>query len=284
MNTPKKAPGRKTAKFREYHSPSSGIFFEKNQVLFRKKSAYQEIEVLENDHFGKILILDGLVQTTERDEFFYHELLVHPAMLSHPSPERILIVGGGDGAGLKEVLRYPVKEVYLVEIDPLVVEVSKTFFPWLSPCLEDKRVRLLIADGREFLQKTGERFDVALVDSSDPVGPSLSLHEEDFYRGLKSCVGSEGIGAAQVGSPLYHLESIASKNAFLEKLFKFVCFYLSPVPTYPGGIWCYVFLSQKKGPLSKKRKPPSDLKYYNPQIHRAAFALPAFLDEIFRKR
>ena len=284
MNTREKPQGMKEAEFREYHSPSSGFFLKKNKILYRRKSGYQKIEVFENDHFGKVLILDGLVQTSEKDEFFYHEMLVHPALISHPFPERVLIIGGGDGGSLKEVLRYPVKEVFLVEIDPLVIEVSKTFFPWLSPSLKDKRVKLFFADGREFLKKVDKVFDVVLVDSSDPVGPSLSLHEDDFFQQLKSCIIPDGVAAAQVGSPFYNLDSIAAKNSFLRKLFKFVRFYLAPVPAYPGGSWCFVFLSQGIEPLSPKREPPSSLKYYSPDIHNAAFALPPFLDRIFGKK
>lgn len=284
MNTSEKAPGRKEAEFKEYHSLSSGIFLKKSKVLYRKKSDFQKIEVFENELFGKILILDGLVQTSEKDEFFYHEMLVHPALISHPSPEHVLIIGGGDGGSLKEVLRYPVKEVFLVEIDPLVVEVSKTFFPWLSSSLEDKRVKLFFVDGREFIKKTDRLFDVVLVDSSDPVGPSLSLHEDDFFRGLKSCIIPDGIVAAQVGSPFYHLDSIAARNSSLKKLFKFVRFYFAPVPTYPGGCWCFVFLSQQVEPLSTKREPPLGLKYYSPDVHNAAFALPPYLGRVLGKK
>ncbi len=284
MNTSERVPPRKEAEFKEYHSLSSGIFLKKNKVLYRKKSDFQEIEVFENKLFGRILILDGLVQTSEKDEFFYHEMLVHPALISHPSPERVLIIGGGDGGSLKEVLRHPVKEVFLVEIDPLVVEVSKTFFPWLSPSLEDKRVKLFFADGREFLKKIDKLFDVVFVDSSDPVGPSLSLHEDDFFRGLKSSIIPEGIVTAQMGSPFYHLDSIAAKNSSLRKLFKFVRFYFAPVPTYPGGCWCFVFLSQQVKPFSARREPPLGLKYYSPDVHNAAFALPPYLGRVLGKK
>jgi len=114
---------------REYHTPSSGIFFKVKRLLYRQKSAYQEIEVIENEYFGKVLLLDGLVQTTERDEFFYHEILVHPGFMVHPNPQRILIIGGGDGGVLREALRYPVEGVVLVEIDPQMTEVSKRYFP-----------------------------------------------------------------------------------------------------------------------------------------------------------
>lgn len=264
---------------REYHSPSSGIFFKIKNLLYRQDSPHQKIEVFENEYFGNVLLLDGLVQTTERDEFFYHEMLVHPALVVHPAPQNLLIIGGGDGGALKEVLRFPIEYVCLVEIDPQVIEVSKKYFPWLSPCLKDQRTELVIAEGRKFIEETDRKFDIILVDSSDPVGPSASLHEKGFYRKLKNCLNSNGIVVAQVGSPFFHPESIKQKSTSLKELFKIVSFYVSPVPTYPGGCWCFVFLSDRIHPLHIRRDPPSGLNYFNLDIHRSAFSLPNFLKE-----
>ena len=261
---------------REYHTPSSGLFFSVKSPLFSQKSRYQRIEVFENQYFGRVLMLDGLVQTTERDEFFYHEMLVHPALLVHPSPRNLLVIGGGDGGVLKEILRHPVESVSLVEIDPLVIEVSKEYFPWLSQALKDERAELVISDGSEFIKKTGREFDIIFVDSSDPVGPSASLHEKDFFRHVKKRLRKDGIIVAQAGSPFYQMDSIRKKNDFLKSLFKIARFYSSPVPTYPGGIWTFVFLSDTVQPLNIKGNPPEGLKYFNPEIHRAAFSLPNF--------
>jgi spermidine synthase len=265
---------------REYHSPSSGIFFKIERILYRDKSDYQKIEVIENEYFGKMLLLDGLVQTTERDEFFYHEMLVHPAFVSHPSPQNILVIGGGDGGALKEILRYPIKYACLVEIDQKVIQVSRDYFPWLLASLEDERTELVIADGVEFIEKTDKKFDVVLIDSSDPTGPSASLHERDFYEKLKRCLSPEGIVVSQAGSLFYHLESIKKKNAFLKNLFKISCLYTGPVPTYPGGSWCFAFLSDEVKPLKIKRDHPRKLKYFNLDIHQAAFSLPNFLKDL----
>jgi spermidine synthase len=265
---------------REYHSPSSGIFFKLKRLLFKDKSRYQKIDVIENEYFGRVLLLDGLVQTTERDEFFYHEMLAHPAFVSHPSPQNILVIGGGDGGALKEILRYRIEHVCLVEIDQQVIDVSKEYFPWLLTSLEDERTELVVADGSEFIEETDKKFDIVFVDSSDPAGPSASLHERDFYERIKRCLNLDGIVASQAGSPFYHPESIKKKDAFLKKLFKNVCFYTSPVPTYPGGCWCYVFLSDGVQPLKIKRNPPRGLKYFNLDIHQAAFSLPNFLKDL----
>ncbi len=265
---------------REYHTASSGIFFKAKRLLYRRSSPYQKIEVIDNEHFGKILILDGLIQTTEKDEFYYHEMLIHPALVCHPSPQSLLIIGGGDGGALKETLRYPVRSVCMVEIDCQVIDACRTFFPWLSSSLKDNRAELVIADGRKFIEETERKFDVVLIDSSDPVGPSVSLHERKFYKNLKRCLNPNGIVAAQVGSPFFYQESIEKKNSFLKKLFRFVRFYTGPIPTYPGGSWCYVFLADDVQPFQVKRIPPSGLKYFNLEIHRAAFSLPNFLKDL----
>ena len=276
MTSEKKDRKDNSVERKEYHSPSGGLFFHVTKCLYRQDSQYQKVEVFENEYFGRVLLLDGLVQTTEKDEFFYHEMLVHPALQAHPSPQNLLIIGGGDGGVLKETLRYPIKSVCLVEIDPLVIDVSKEYFPWLSSSLDDERTELIIADGLEFIRKTDRKFDVVIIDSSDPVGPSVSLHEKNFFSGIKKCLNKDGIVVGQVGSPFYRMDSIKKKNDFLKSLFKIVSFYMSPVPTYPGGSWAFVFLSDRVYPLKIKGSPPAGLHYFNPDIHRAAFSLPNF--------
>ncbi|MEN6312301.1 MAG: polyamine aminopropyltransferase [Acidobacteriota bacterium] len=263
---------------REYQTPASGIFFRVKKVLYAGRSKFQTIEIILNKDYGRVLILDGLIQTTERDEFYYHEMLVHPAMASHPKPEEVLIVGGGDGGALREVLKYGVKKVWLVEIDGLVIEACRKHFPWLRPAFADKRAELVVADGNVFIEETDRKFDVILVDSSDPVGPSTVLHEEAFYRKLKSRLKPGGIIAAQAGSLMLHQESHAVKSVFLRRMFRHSGLYLGPVPTYPVGTWCYNFLSDRVDPLAaRKRRFPKGLKYINEEVLRAAFALPNFL-------
>lgn len=265
---------------REYHSLSSGGFFEIKKTLFKIKSPFQEIEVIENPYFGRMLFLDGLVQTTERDEFFYHEMLIHPAMVTHPAPRNVLIIGGGDGGALKQVLSHPVEKGRMVEIDPVVIEAAKKFFPWLLPCLEDDRSELLVSDGKEYLEMSQDRYDIVYVDSSEPVGPSATLHEKNFYALIKKRLAPKGIACAQMGAPFFQQESLRRAKNDLKDVFKFVRFYVAPVPTYPGGNWCYVYLSDQTDPLAIKRDPPTDLEYYNLGIHKAAFALPNYLQKI----
>lgn len=279
-----RAVDRNRLEAREYQTRHSGIFFKARKVLLDKKSKFQRIEIIDNPFYGKVLFLDGLVQTTEKDEFFYHEMLVHPALASHPAPEKVMIIGGGDGGALREVLKHPVKKAWLVEIDQEVIRACQQYFPWLDSALSDPRAELAIADGFDFIQQTRDRFDVIIIDSSDPVGPSAILHARDFYQKLKKVLKPDGIIAAQAGSQLLHLEEHAQKYRFLKRMFKYALFYFGPVPTYPVGTWCYNFLSDAFNPLKiQKLRIPEGLKYYNPEIHTAAFARPQFfLEKVYR--
>jgi spermidine synthase len=277
---PAKALNAKRSEAREYQMPHSGIFFEVEKVLHDRKSGFQRIEIVHNRDYGKVLLLDGLVQTTERDEFYYHEMLVHPAMSSHRKPANVLVIGGGDGGALREVLKHPVRKVWMVEIDSEVVEACKKHFGWIKTPLKDKRAELVIGDGNEFVDRTDQRFDVIVVDSSDPVGPSTVLHQEAFYRKLKARLKPGGIVAGQAGSLLLHLDSHVRKAAFLRKIFRFSRLYLGPVPTYPVGIWCYDFLADDVDPVAERKlRIPAGLKFYNSGVHGAAFAQPNFLRE-----
>jgi spermidine synthase len=280
----KKALTSNRREAREYQTDSSGIFFKVRKVLCEKKSAFQRIEIIENDFYGRVLFLDGLVQTTERDESFYHEMLVHPALACHHRPEKVLIIGGGDGGALREVLKHPVKKAWLVEIDPEVIKACAKYFPWLSGALSDSRAELAVADGFDFIQKTTDRFDAIIVDSSDPVGPSAILHAREFYLKLKKVLKPGGVIAAQAGSQILHLQEHKQKAGFLKRMFKIVRFYSGPVPTYPVGTWCYTFLSDWIDPLTvRKLRIPAGLKYYSTDIHCSSFALPGFFEQALRR-
>jgi spermidine synthase len=274
----RRPPKKRPIEIKEFHTPSSGIFLLAARKILSERTPYQKMEVYETDSFGRVLLLDGLVQTTERDEFFYHEMLVHPAMMAHPKPLEILIIGGGDGGALREVFRYPVKKATLVEIDAAVIAAAKSYFPTLAASFRDQRAEILITDGNRFVRESGSRYDVILVDSSDPVGPSAVLHQRDFYSRLRERLKPGGVIAAQAGSPLFHLDHLKTKSGFLKKLFKYSPYYFGPAPTYPGGYWCYAFLSDSVDPLrTLRREPPEGLKYYNHKIHAAAFSLPEFM-------
>jgi spermidine synthase len=270
---------------RECHTESAGLFFKTGRILCRLTSPFQKIEIFENPTYGRVLMLDGLVQTTEKDEHFYHEMLVHPALASHPEPQDILVIGGGDGGVLKEIYKYPIRECCLVEIDALVMEAAEKYFPWLPQVKGKKGLSLIVEDGRKFIEQTDRMFDVVIIDSSDPVGPSSVLHEKTFFERIKKRLNPSGIVAGQMGSPLFDLPEIKKKQGFFLNIFPVVRFYTGPVPTYPGGLWSYVFLSEKARPLDIRREPPPDLKFYTREVHEAAFALPQFMkDELSDKK
>ena len=254
--------------------------------LYRGASRYQEILVLDTEPFGRTLVLDGAVQTTERDEYVYHEMLAHPALCTHPEPRRVLVIGGGDGGCLRRVLEHPVDLAVQVEIDRDVVEVSQRYLPTIAAgAYADARARLLIADGVQYLTEGDERFDIILVDSTDPVGPAAALFAEPFYRAARRALGDRGVLVTQSGSPLLMAEELRATVAGLRAVFPIVRPYLANVPSYPGVLWSFCAASVASDPLAvgpgavAARLAASGIvtHYYTPELHRAAFALPAFL-------
>jgi len=257
--------------------------------IVSKKSLYQKIDILDTYEFGRVLVLDGIVQTTEADEFIYHEMLSHLPMLSHPHPKTVLIIGGGDGGILREVLKYPVREVFLVEIDEKVIEFSKTYLS--SICrnsFNDRRANIIIDDGANFVKEGKRKFDVVIIDSSDPIGPAKVLFSSKFYREVSNALSSDdGIFAQQTGSSFLQREEFPYVYKKLNKVFPFVTIFLAAVPTYVGGFFSLVFASKgidpRKVRLAKieKRYKKFKLKtrYYNPEIHQASFVLPSYIKE-----
>lgn len=260
--------------FIEPHTPNVGIVMRVKGLLHREKSGFQEIEVIDTYEFDKVLLLSGKVMLTERDEYIYHEMLIHPAMLSHSSPKDIVIIGGGDGFSVREVLKYDVDRVSLVEIDERVTAVSRKIFgcPWLS----DPRVKIYYEDGAKWIKKT-DKADIIFVDSTDPEGSALSLAKKEFLSRCKEVLGDRGIFIAQSQSPFYDREFIKNQIKTLRSLFRSVQLYLAPIPTYPGGIWSFLIASQRSPAIF--RPPPPLLKYYTSEIHTGAFALPQGLKE-----
>ncbi|MBI4494245.1 MAG: polyamine aminopropyltransferase [Chloroflexi bacterium] len=261
--------------------------------LFEARSEYQRIEVWQTVPFGRTLVLDGAVQTTEQDEFIYHEMLVHVPLCTHPRPERVLIIGGGDGGCLRRVLQHPVREAVQVEIDAAVVEVSRRWLPSISAgAYDDPRARLVIGDGLAYLEAGGEAFDVILVDSTDPVGPATLLFGERFYRAAAARLRRNGLLAAQSGSPLLQLNELRQAVAALEAIFARVGVYLANIPSYPAVLWSFALASATVDPArlsparAARRLAEQGItpRYYTPALQRAAFALPSFLKRLLEER
>jgi spermidine synthase len=243
-----------------------------SHVLHERRSAIQEIKVLEHSFFGRILVLDDVVQLTERDEFMYHEMLTHVPMHSHPNPERVLVIGGGDGGTLREVLKHPsVQSATLVDIDPEVSDVSRLYFPTLSCSFPDPRSALKPGDGAVFLAETTEKFDVILVDAPDPVGPAETLTTQDFYRNAITALTDRGVLAIQTESLHFHFDFVQQIQKTLAGLFPSVALYAAPLATYAGNWWTFSIAS--KMPLSTSPARTSNLKsvYYSADAHEKAF-------------
>ncbi len=251
-----------------------------SRVLHEEKSEYQEILVLESPHFGRLLVLDGVVQLDEKYEFMYHEFIAHVPLHAHPNPEEVLIIGGGDGGTLREVLKHDsVKRAVLVDIDRRVIEVSKEFFPTLSSGFDDPRAIVVNEDGYKYVQECEGEFDVVIVDSTDPVGFAHVLTTEDFFRFVHRALKEEGIFTAQTESLHYHLEMVVRSQKNLQKVFPIVDLYTSVVPIYAGYWWTYSIASKKHQVREPVRDVRVETRIYSEQMHRHAF-----LPEDFYKR
>jgi spermidine synthase len=253
-----------------------------SRTLHTSQSQFQRIEILETEHLGRVLVLDGIFQTSEDDEYFYHEMLVHPALCTASSIREVLIIGGGDGGTAREVLRHPeVERVVMCEIDRQVVEACKEHMPetgaWTDPRLE-----LVFADGIQYVKGQREDcFDVVFLDSSDPVGPSKGLFNAEFYASVQRVLRPSGVFALQSESPIVMLEVFLDIISRLRRCFRRVDPYFGPVPLYASGMWSWTLCSDVVGPFAvdttRAEHAEETCRYYNRDVHRAAFALPQFL-------
>jgi spermidine synthase len=248
------------------------------RVLAEEKSPYQHIAILDTDFFGRVLTLDNVIQLSERDNMGYHEMLTHVPMLAVENPRRVLIVGGGDGGTLQQVLRYPsVEEVVICELDRRVVELSREHFPFFGDPWSDPRVRLIIRDAFAFLQENPGQFDVILSDTTDPIGMAERLFSDEFYRLMVNSLTPGGAAATQCEQMFFDVKLIQRIYQTARKLVRHPAYYYAHVPSYPGGVIGFMYVSNVPWTNGlDKPYPPGENRYLNPQIHRAAFALPEF--------
>jgi spermidine synthase len=273
--------------YTEKHSENVGITMRVTQTLFSGNSEYQQLDVLETLEFGRMMLLDGLVMVTERDEFVYHDMIVHPALFTHPAPQKVLVIGGGDGGSIREIVKHPeVEEAVLCEIDGLVIEKSIELLPALASEIDgsNPRVKLHVDDGLAYIREHQDSFDVILVDSTDPIGPAVGLFEEDFYRLVHGALREDGIMVAQSESPFYHAQIQQDMYRNMRNIFPIVEMYQAFIPTYPSGYWSFAFASKKYHPVKDfkpERAAARDFytKYYNEDLHLGAFMLPTFAKE-----
>ncbi len=275
--------------FSEVHNDNIAFSVRVKDILFKGKSKYQEIAILDTYDFGRVLILDNTFQTTERDEFIYHELISHIPLFTHPNPKDVLVIGGGDGGTVREVLKHEsVENVDFVELDEMVIEACKKYLPKLSCKIDDEKVNLIITDGIKYVAETDKKYDVIIVDCPDPVGPAKGLFEKEFYKNIFKCLKEDGLMVQQTESPLYDLELIKNIVNYLKEAgFKIIMPYLYPMPTYPSGMWSFTLASKKYNPLEvdeehiKNKIKNMDTKYYDEKVHKGIFlATPKFLKEV----
>ncbi|MEZ4386963.1 MAG: polyamine aminopropyltransferase [Candidatus Krumholzibacteriia bacterium] len=265
----------------ERNQDTHGVMFRVEKVLFRGKSEFQTVEVVETAAHGRMLLNDGLIMVSERDECVYHEMIAHVPLLSHPDPHRVLVIGGGDGGTVRECLKHPsVEHVHLVEIDAMVVDACREHIPATAGCLADPRVKVSIADGVAFVNETTERYDVVLVDSTDPVGMAAPLFGPEFYGDVARVLTDEGIVVSQCENPWYEAEAQRALLDILRDVFEVTEIYNYHNLTYPGGLWSFSFASKgprpAKAPDAQRVDALGQLKWWTPALQQACFALPAF--------
>ena len=261
--------------------------FKYKKILFDEKSKFQTVKIIETEKYGRMLINDGIVMTSEKDEFIYHEMISHVPLFTHPNPENVLVIGGGDGGTVREVLKHKsVKKCTMVEIDPMVVEACRKYLKETSKSLDHPLLDLKFEDGANYIAQQKNTFDVIIVDSSDPIGPSAVLFGDEFYQNVHKALKEEGIVVAQGESSFYEIEIQKRLLKTAHELFDKVGFYNYDNLTYSSGCWSFLFASKKYHPIKdfkKERINQSGIKfhYYNEGIHEASFCQPQRIKEAF---
>jgi spermidine synthase len=271
--------------YTEKQTERFGIIAKIKRTLHTEQTDFQKLDVIETEEFGNMLVLDGMVMTTEKDEFVYHEMVAHIPLFTHPEPKKVLVVGGGDGGVIREVLKHPsVEKATLVEIDGKVIEYSKKYLPTIAGTLDDPRVDVQVDDGFMHIAKSENEYDVIMVDSTEPVGPAVNLFTKGFYAGIANALKDDGIFVAQTDNPWFKADLISSVYKDVKEIFPITRLYNASIPTYPSGLWTYTIGSKKYDPLEvrEERFHDIDTKYYTKDIHKASFALPRFVEQLIK--
>jgi len=259
--------------------------YDVEEILYKGKSAFQDIMVFRNPFYGKMLILDDVVQITERDEFFYHEMLTHVVMHAHPNPKKVIVIGGGDGGVVREVLKHKtIEKVYFVEIDEEVINISRRFFPSVSSGVDDPRVEIKIMDGADFVakRKTAD-IDAVIIDSTDIIGFARSLFTPEFFTSVRNCLTNHGMFVTHTESLHFHKDMVIEIQEALKNIFPLVDLYTAAIATYPGNWWAFAVASKGESPREIRNKGKIKAKFYSREIHQQSF-MPRGLYERLMKR
>lgn len=275
--------------FVENYDDRASLGLKVKNKIHEEQSQFQKIEIYETEYFGRLLTLDGLVMLSEKDEFVYHEMLTHMPLCTHGNAVKVLVVGGGDGGAIREILKYEhVEEAVLCEIDERVVRLCQEFFPITSSKLEDSRVKLAFEDGFSFIDLYENYFDIIITDSSDPIGPGIELFKEKYYRLVKKALKPDGIMVSQSESPWFYQDTMNSMTKAMCNVYQHVETYTAMIPLYPSGFWTITAASDSHSLKDFNRdlssKVAKTCRYYNENIHRGALALPNFLKEIVNNK
>ncbi|KMY42886.1 spermidine synthase [Bacillus sp. FJAT-27916] len=276
--------------FSERHTPNVKLSIKVEKLLYSGQTEYQRIDIFESKEFGRFLTLDGFMMLTEKDEFIYHEMITHVPMMVHPNPEKVLIIGAGDGGAVRELVKYEsVKQIDLVEIDEMVVDVCKKYLPQTACALDDPRLQIHYEDGLKYIRSCEDQYDLIIVDSTDPFGPGEGLFTREFYGSCYKALHEDGIMVNQHESPFYKEDVAAMQRAHkrIVESFPISYVYQAHIPTYPSGHWLFGFASKKYHPVKDlKREAFKDAhlhaRYYNPKLHVGAFSLPTYVEELLR--
>ncbi|WP_026342449.1 polyamine aminopropyltransferase [Paenibacillus fonticola] len=271
--------------FTEKQTPVFGITAKIRETLVREQTDFQDLAIIDTEEFGRMLVLDDMVMTTVKDEFVYHEMVAHPALFTHPDPKHVLVVGGGDGGVIREIMKHPkVEKAVLVDIDGKVIEYSKKYLPEIACELDNPRVEVQVNDGYMHIIQSKNKYDVIMVDSTEPVGPAAPLFERGFYQGIYEALKEDGIFVAQTDNPWFKADLIQKVNKDVKEIFPIVRVYGANIPTYPSGLWTFTMGSKTYDPLQvdEAQIPEIDTKYYSPRLHKAAFVLPKFVEDLVK--
>ena len=276
--------------FSEKHTPNVKLSIKVDRQLYSGKSEFQRIDVFDSPEFGRFLTLDGYMMLTEKDEFIYHEMIVHVPMAVHPKVRKVLVIGAGDGGVVRELVRYAdLEQIDMVEIDPLVVEVCKKYLPQTACRLDDPRLHIYYEDGLRFVRSKEDEYDLIIVDSTDPFGPGEGLFTREFYGNCYKALKEDGIMVNQHESPFYPEDAVACQRAHkrIVESFPISKVYQAHIPTYPSGHWLFGFASKKYHPLKDLRETEWNMRsircqYYTTTLHKGAFYIPAYVEELLK--
>ncbi|MBD5638611.1 polyamine aminopropyltransferase [Clostridium botulinum] len=261
------------------------LHYKFTKTLLNKKTPFQELTIVKSKTLGNMLLLDGIVQTTEKDEYVYHEMITHIPLFTHPNPKKVLVVGGGDGGTIREVLKHPsVEKAVLCEIDEEVIKASKEFLPTISCALDNPKCEIFIGDGIKYVHEHKNEFDIIIIDSTDPFGAAEGLFGGSFYKEIYQALTDKGIFVAQTETPFYLPEVVKKVYDDARTIFPITKLFMAAIPTYPSGYWSFTIGSKKIDPAAADLSNTIDIetKYYTKALHKASFVLPKFVEDLIK--